>query len=119
MIFKEIFELLEKKMSGLEGAVVIDDDGVSLDSYVKKGSSIDIENIGVEAAVISKNLKRFSESLNIGLPEEFIFKTDKYFILARFISEQLTYCAVMDINQPVGKGRFHLKTTSWKMIKKI
>jgi len=119
MILKEIFESLEKKLDGLEGAVVIDDDGIALDTYTKEGSSVDIENVGVEAAAISKSLKRFSESLNVGVPEEFFFKTDKYCLLVRFISEQLTYCAVMDINQSVGKGRFFLKTTSWEMAKKI
>src|SRR6187402_693631 len=85
LVFIPMFkEALERAVTGTDGGIaglLMDFEGIPLESYARAGAVIDIETVGAEVSVVVKGIQRATEMLDAGETREVSFKSDKMITL--------------------------------------
>ena len=118
-MFKEALrDLVEKTDGGIAG-LVMDSEGIALESYAKADASFDINTVGIEFGVVLGSIKRAAESLEAGAACEVAIGTDKMITLIRVLGDQYFLALAMRPDGNMGKGRFLMRTTAPKLIAEL
>jgi predicted regulator of Ras-like GTPase activity (Roadblock/LC7/MglB family) len=117
-MFKEaIRDVVEGTDGGIAG-ILMDFEGIAVDSYVK-GGSIDINAIGAEFSVILKSIQRATESLEAGGPQEVSIQSDKVTTIIRIINEEYFLALTLTPDGNLGKGRYLMRTAAPKLLEQL
>ena len=79
-------EALERAVTGTDGGIaglLMDFEGIPLESYAKEGAALDLEVVGAEVSVVVKAIQRATEMLDAGATSEVSFRSDKMVTLIR------------------------------------
>lgn len=96
--------------SGGVGSLVMDLDGIALDSYSKPDAKFDIQMVGIELSVIIKGVQQAASMLDAGAAHEVSVVADGLTTLVRMVNE--TYFVALSLlpGANVGKARYLLRT---------
>ncbi len=108
-------ESLEAVVNGTEGALaglLMDFQGVAVESYAREGASVDVDVIGAEFSVIVKSVQRATESLEAGGARELAVTSDRLVTLIRVINDDYFVAIALEPTGNIGKGRYLLRTAA-------
>src|SRR3954462_3519015 len=111
-------EALERAVDGTDGGIaglLMDFEGIPLESYAKDESQIDIEVVGAEVSVVVKGIQRATEMLDAGETREVSFKSDKMITLIRVINKGYFVALALTPDGNFGKGRYMLRVLAPKL----
>ncbi|MEZ4372454.1 MAG: hypothetical protein R3B07_16625 [Polyangiaceae bacterium] len=118
-MFREALEgVVEGTDGGLAG-VLMDFEGIALETYVKPEAGMDIEAIGAEVSVVVKAIQRATEMLDAGDTKEVSFKSERMVTLIRVVNEMYFLALTMKPDGNFGKGRFMLRTTAPRLLSEL
>jgi predicted regulator of Ras-like GTPase activity (Roadblock/LC7/MglB family) len=118
-MFKDALrEIVEKTDGGIAG-LVMDSEGIALESFARDDAPFDITTIGVEFGVVLGAIKRASESLDAGSAHEVAIGTDKMITLIRVLGDTYFLALAMKPDGNFGKGRFMMRTVAPKLIAEL
>ncbi|MEP7052364.1 MAG: hypothetical protein ABJB12_18500, partial [Pseudomonadota bacterium] len=86
-MFKEALQSVVEGTDGGIAGLLMDFEGIPLESYAKNDAAIDIEVVGAEVSVVVKGIQRATEMLDAGETSEVSFKSDKMITLIRIINK--------------------------------
>jgi predicted regulator of Ras-like GTPase activity (Roadblock/LC7/MglB family) len=115
-------EALQGVVEGTEGGIaglLMDFEGIPLDSYTREGATFDIEVVGAEVSVVVKAIQRASEMLEAGETREVAFKSDKMTTLIRVINQTYFVAVAMEPDGNLGKSRFLLRVLAPKLAQEL
>jgi predicted regulator of Ras-like GTPase activity (Roadblock/LC7/MglB family) len=118
-MFKEALRDLVEKTEGGVAGLLMDSEGISLESYSKDGAGFDITTVGVEFGVILGSIKRAAESLEAGQTREVAISTDKLVTLIRLLGEGYFLALAIKPDGNFGKGRFLMRTAAPKLMAEL
>src|SRR5260370_41696636 len=75
-------DIVDKTEGGVAG-LIMDSEGIAVDSYARDDSPFDITTIGIEFGVVLGSIKRAAESLEAGQPREEALTTHQMITLIR------------------------------------
>jgi predicted regulator of Ras-like GTPase activity (Roadblock/LC7/MglB family) len=104
-------DIVEKTEGGV-ASLIMDHEGIAVDSYAKNGTPFDITTIGIEFGVVLGSIKRAAESLEAGEPREVAIATDKMITIIRTLGETYFLALAMRPEGNLGKGRFLMRTAA-------
>jgi predicted regulator of Ras-like GTPase activity (Roadblock/LC7/MglB family) len=114
-MFKEALQgVVDSTEGGLAG-LLMDFEGIPLESYARHGQATDIEVVGAEVSVVVKAIQRATEMLDAGETREVSFKSDKLVTLIRIINKDYFVAMTMNPDGNFGKGRFLLRLVAPKL----
>ena len=117
-MFKEaIRDVVEGTDGGIAG-VLMDFEGIAVDSYVK-GDSLDINAVGAEYSVILKSIQRATESLEAGGAREIAIQSEKVTTLIRILNDEYFLALTLSPDGNFGKGRYLMRTAAPKLIEQL
>src|SRR3954453_7351266 len=102
-------EALERAVTGTDGSIaglLMDFEGIPLESYTREGATLDIEVVGAEGSVVVKAIQRATESLGAGATNEVQCRREKMVTLIRVINEGYFLAMTMSPDGNLGKGRY-------------
>jgi predicted regulator of Ras-like GTPase activity (Roadblock/LC7/MglB family) len=105
-------EALERAVTGTDGGIaglLMDFEGIPLESYAKDGAALDIESVGAEVSVVVKAIQRATEMLDAGATSEVSFRSEKMVTLVRVINQTYFVAMTMSPDGNLGKGRYLLR----------
>jgi len=105
-VLKEIVDATEGGLSTL----LMDFEGIALESYSKPGAPFDINNVGIEFGVVLKSIQRAAESLEAGKAAEVAIQADKMITLLRVVNASYFVAFSLTPEANVGKARYMLRT---------
>jgi predicted regulator of Ras-like GTPase activity (Roadblock/LC7/MglB family) len=118
-MFKEaIRDVVEGTDGGIAG-ILMDFEGIAVDSYVKGGDSLDINAVGAEFSVILKSIQRAIESLEAGGAREIAIQSDKVTTLIRILNDEYFLSLTLSPDGNFGKGRYLMRTAAPKLIEQL
>ena len=118
-MFKEALRtVVEDTQGGLAG-LLMDFEGIPLESYAREDAPIDIETVGAEVSFVVKALQRASEMLDAGETREVAFKSDKMVTLIRVINENYFLALSLKPEGNFGKGRYLLRIAAPRLQKEL
>jgi len=111
-------DLVEKTDGGIAG-IVMDSEGIALDSYSRDGAPFDINVVGIEFGVILGSVKRAVESLEAGAAKEVAIGTDKMITIIRTLGPTYFLALAITPDGNFGKGRFMMRTAAPKLLAEL
>jgi predicted regulator of Ras-like GTPase activity (Roadblock/LC7/MglB family) len=114
-MFKEALQnVVEGTQGGLAG-LLMDFEGIPLETYTTDQAPFDIEVVGAEISVVVKAIQRASEMLDAGETKEVAFKSERMVTLIRVINESYFLALSLAPDGNFGKGRYLLRITAPKL----
>jgi predicted regulator of Ras-like GTPase activity (Roadblock/LC7/MglB family) len=105
--------VLKEIVDGTEGGLstlLMDFEGIALESYSKPGAPFDINNVGIEFGVVLKSIQRAAESLEAGHAAEVAIQADKMTTVLRVVNSSYFVAFSLSPDGNVGKARYMLRT---------
>lgn len=119
MIFNEIVENAVKNTPGALAGLLMGLDGISLANYVKPGSNVEMEVVGVEYATLLAEIRKACDILESGDVHEFTVSTDKMVVVVRSVSKDYFLAMALTPDGNIGKARFVLRVQAPKVQKEL
>ena len=114
-VLKEIVEATDGGLSTL----VMDSEGIAVDSYSKPGAPFDINNVGIEFGVVLKSIQRAAQSLEAGQAAEVAIQAEKMITLIRVVNASYFVAFSMSPDANIGKARYMLRTRVPALLKEL
>lgn len=118
-MFKETLQTVVDGTEGGLAGLLMDFEGLPLESYAKEDSLFDIEAVGAEVSVVVKAIQRASEMLEAGDTREVAFKSAKMVTLIRVINENYFIALTMVPEGNYGKGRYLMRLAAPKLLEEL
>ena len=107
------------KVEGGVAGLIMDNEGIAVDSYARDGAPFDINVVGIEFGVVLGSIKRAAESLEAGKAHEVAIGTDKMITLIRTLGDTYFLALTLKPDGNLGKGRFLMRTAAPKLIAEL
>jgi predicted regulator of Ras-like GTPase activity (Roadblock/LC7/MglB family) len=114
--------ILKDVVEGTEGGLatlLMDFEGIAVDSYSKPETSFDITTIGAEFSVVVKSIQRATEMLEAGEPSEVAIQAEKVTTLIRVVNETYFVAFSMKPDANIGKARYMLRTRVPQLLREL
>src|ERR1041384_7607033 len=108
-MFKEALQSVVDGTDGSLAGLLMDFEGIPVETYARTDSGFDIESVGAEVSVVVKAIQRASEMLDAGSTREVAFRSDKLVTLIRVINESYFVAIALTPEGNLGKGRYLLR----------
>lgn len=108
-MFKEALRSVVEGTDGGYAGLLMDFEGIPVESYVTESSPFDIEVVGAEVSVLVKQIQRATEMLDAGNTRELSFRSDKMVTLIRVINQDYFVAVTLAPEANYGKGRYLLR----------
>jgi predicted regulator of Ras-like GTPase activity (Roadblock/LC7/MglB family) len=108
-MFKEALRNIVEGTDGGLAGLLMDFEGIPVETYSRKEATVDIESVGAEVSVVVKAIQRATEMLDAGETREVAFKSDKLVTLIRVINESYFVAVTLTPEGNLGKGRYLLR----------
>ncbi len=105
--------LLKDVVEATEGGVaslVMDLDGITLDSYQKPQATHDIKTVGIELSVVLRAVKQAASMLEAGSMHEVTIVADQLTTLVRMVNDNYFVALSLTPGGNVGRARYLLRT---------
>lgn len=109
-MFQEILKEVVDNTEGGLATLLMDFEGIAVDSYSKPGASFDIATIGAEFSVVLKSIQRAAEMLEAGHTAEVAIQAEKVTTLIRVVNASYFVAFSMAPDANIGKARYMLRT---------
>jgi predicted regulator of Ras-like GTPase activity (Roadblock/LC7/MglB family) len=114
--------LLKDVVDSTEGAVaslVMDLDGITLDSYSKPNAAFDIKTVGIELSVVIKSVIQAASMLEAGDTREVAIMADQLTTLVRMVTGTYFVALSLEPTGNLGKARYLLRTRAPEMLREL
>ena len=114
--------VLKEIVDGTDGGLstlVMDSEGIAVDSYSKPGAPFDITNVGIEFGVVLKSIQRAAQSLEAGQAAEVAIQAEKMITLIRVVNASYFVAFSMSPDANLGKARYMLRTRVPALLKEL
>ena len=120
-MFVEALRDVVENTDGAIAGLLMDVEGIPLESYVKEGltAPFDIEEVGAEFSVIVKSVQRTVESLEAGGTREVSVQAERVITLIRVLNDEYFLALALDTTGNVGKGRYMLRVSAPKFLSEL
>jgi predicted regulator of Ras-like GTPase activity (Roadblock/LC7/MglB family) len=115
-------EALQGVVDGTEGGIaglLMDFEGIPLETYARKESGFDIEVVGAEVSVVVKAIQRATEMLDAGDTQEVAFKSDKMVTLIRVLNSSYFIALTIDPDGNLGKARYLMRIAAPALLQEL
>jgi predicted regulator of Ras-like GTPase activity (Roadblock/LC7/MglB family) len=104
-LFAETLKKVVDNVDGALAAVIMGLDGIPVDSYVRN-DRVDVTTVGMEFSFIIGQIRKASDSLQVGGLEELSVKAQRLVLVCRMVSPQYFIAIAMAPEGNFGKARF-------------
>ena len=111
-------EIVDKVEGGVAG-LIMDSEGIAVDSYSRDDSHFDITTVGIEFGVVLSSIKRAADSLEAGTTSEVAIGTDKIITIIRTLGDNYFLALTLRPDGNLGKGRFLMRTAAPKLLAEL
>ncbi len=111
-------EIVDKTEGGVAG-LIMDSEGIAVDSYARDDAAFDITTVGIEFGVVLGSIKRAADSLEAGRTSEVAIGTDKIVTLIRALNDNYFLAVAVRPDGNMGKGRYLMRTAAPKLLAEL
>lgn len=115
-MFQSVLQEVVDNTEGAIASVLMGFDGITVDSYIKGDSPLNVETIGMEYSVVLTQIKQAAEMLEIGNTREVAVQTEGMTTVIRLINDEYFVAVAVSPRGNFGKARFLLRTQAPKLL---
>jgi predicted regulator of Ras-like GTPase activity (Roadblock/LC7/MglB family) len=114
-MFQGVLKDVVDAADGGVASLIMDLEGITLDSYSKPDAKFDIKTIGIELSVVIKGVRQAASMLDAGNAHEVAIVAEQLITLVRMVNEQYFVALSLEPSGNVGKARYVLRTRAPQM----
>jgi predicted regulator of Ras-like GTPase activity (Roadblock/LC7/MglB family) len=118
-MFKDALRSVVENTEGGLAGLLMDFQGVSVESYTKGDSTLDIDTVGAEFSVVVKQIQRAAESLEAGGASEVAVLAEKMITVIRVVNQDYFLAVALQPGGNIGKARYLLRTAAPAVLKEL
>jgi predicted regulator of Ras-like GTPase activity (Roadblock/LC7/MglB family) len=118
-MFQDALREIVEKTEGGVASLIMDSEGIAVDSYARPDAPFDITTVGIEFGVVLGSIKRAADSLEAGRTSEVAISTDKMITLIRALNDNYFLAVAVRPDGNLGKGRFLMRTAAPKFLAEL
>ena len=111
-------EIVDKTEGGVAG-LIMDSEGIAVESYARPDAPLDITTVGIEYGVVLGSIRRVAQSLEAGAPSEVAIGTEKMITLIRPLGDTYFLAVAIRPDGNFGKGRFLMRAAAPKLLAEL
>ena len=108
-MFRQAIASVVDGVPGSVGGLVMDADGISIDTYQAESAEMDVNSLGIEFGVALSAIRRAAESLETGETREVVIDTERVTTVIRTLGTNYFLAVAFRPNANIGKGRFLMR----------
>ncbi|MBE7452284.1 MAG: roadblock/LC7 domain-containing protein [Kofleriaceae bacterium] len=108
-MFAETLKKVCDNVDGGLGAIIMGLDGIAVETYVRQADRVDINTVAMEFSFILSQVRKASESLDVGTFEELTVKAERLVLCARMLSPQYFLAVALAPEGNFGKCRYLMR----------
>lgn len=115
-------ETIQSVVDGVEGGLagmLVDFEGIPVDSYTRDDAGFDIEAVGAEASVLVKSIQRATEMLDAGETKEVSIRNERMVTLIRVLNETYFFAVTLAPEGNLGKARYLLRVSAPRLLAEL
>jgi len=118
-MFQSVLRDVVENTEGGIATLLMDFEGIAVDSYSKPNAEFDITTIGAEFSVVLKSIQRAAEMLEAGPTAEIAIQAEKVTTLIRVVNDLYFVAFSMAPDANIGKARYMLRTKLPVLLKEL
>jgi predicted regulator of Ras-like GTPase activity (Roadblock/LC7/MglB family) len=118
-MFQAMLKEVVENTDGGVASLLMDFEGIAVDSYSKPNAPFDITTIGAEFSVVLKSILRAAEMLEAGGTAEVAIQAEKMTTLIRVVNESYFVAVSLTPEANIGKARYMLRTRVPHLLKEL
>jgi predicted regulator of Ras-like GTPase activity (Roadblock/LC7/MglB family) len=118
-MFKEVLREVVERTEGAVASLLMGFDGIPVDNYVKAGTRLDVESIGMEFSVILTQISKAATMLEAGAAREVSIQAEHLWTVIRLLNTEYFVAVTLAPHGNFGKARFLLRTLTPKLIDEL
>ena len=118
-MFQSVLKDVVARADGGVASLVMDTDGITLDSYSSPGADYDILTVGIELSVVVKGATQAASMLEAGEAQELTIVADKLTTLVRMIVGNYFMALSLKPGANIGKARYLLRTRAPELVEEL
>jgi predicted regulator of Ras-like GTPase activity (Roadblock/LC7/MglB family) len=118
MFLEALRDIVDRTEGGVAG-LIMDSEGIAVETYARNDAPFDITTIGIEFGVVLGSIKRAADSLEAGQPREVAIGTDKIITLIRTLGEAYFLAVAIRPDGNFGKGRYLMRAAVPKLLAEL
>jgi predicted regulator of Ras-like GTPase activity (Roadblock/LC7/MglB family) len=118
IMFKEALKTAVESSGGYAG-LLMDFEGIPVETYVASESPYDIEVVGAEVSVLVKQIQRTADMLQAGGTEEVSLRSEKMTTIVRVVSDRYFVAMTLSPTGNAGKARFALRLLAPQLVAEL
>lgn len=115
-------EALERVVEGTEGGIaglLMDLEGIPLETYARGEPAFDIEIVGAELSVLIKSVQRAIDMLEAGETREVALQSDRLVTIVRMLTDTYFMAVAIEPGGNTGKGRYLMRVAAPDLIEAL
>lgn len=118
-MFQAVLKEVVENTEGGVATLLMDFEGIAVDSYSKPNAPFDIQTIGAEFSVVIKSIQRAAQMLEAGPAAEVAIQAEKMITLIRVVNDTYFVAFSMSPDANLGKARYMLRTRLPQLLKEL
>lgn len=118
-MFRELLRDIVDKTEGGVAGLIMDSEGIAVETYARDGAAFDITTVGIEYGVVLGSIKRAAESLEAGQAHEVAIGTDKLVTIIRTLGDSYFLAVALRPDGNFGKGRYLMRAAAPKLLAEL
>jgi predicted regulator of Ras-like GTPase activity (Roadblock/LC7/MglB family) len=112
-VIAETLRQVVEQVEGAQAAILVDEDGLTVDSVCHPEAEVDPESLSAECNTVVARARDAVERLEFGAVGELIMSTEQLHLLCCFVRGGYYLILVLSRSALLGKGRFYLQRVAF------
>jgi predicted regulator of Ras-like GTPase activity (Roadblock/LC7/MglB family) len=118
-MFREAIQSVVEGVDGGLAGMLMDFEGIAVDSYSRADAGFDIEAVGAEASVLVKSIQRATSMLDAGDTREVSIQSERMVTLIRVLNDTYFIALTLAPEGNLGKARYLLRVNAPRILKEL
>lgn len=118
-MFREAIQSVVEGVDGGLAGMLVDFEGIPVESYSREDAEFDIEAVGAEASVLVKSIQRATEMLDAGDTTEVSIRSEKMVTLIRVLNDTYFLALTLKPEGNLGKARYLLRVSAPALLQEL
>lgn len=118
-MFQDVLRELVERTDGAIASLLMGFDGITVDSYSRDPSALNVETVGSEYSVVLGQIKQAATMLDLGSAQEVAVQAENMTTVIRLLNDEYFVAMALEPSGSLGKARYLLRVQSSKLLERL
>jgi predicted regulator of Ras-like GTPase activity (Roadblock/LC7/MglB family) len=118
-MFKDVLRDLVEGTDGAIASLLMGFDGITVDSYTRDASALNVETVGSEYSVVLGQIKQAASMLDLGTTQEVAVQAENMITVIRLLNDEYFVAMALAPSGSLGRARYLLRVQANKLLERL